>query len=121
MTGVERKKSPRVAIITGTNESLLYPVPPIADSAPAWNIFRLTEAIEEVDLQVISPCLRSQLPALKAFPARRTYTHVVFEDLFFHLYRRACATYFPCAWQCAGWPACPTCFPGSICAADRTG
>lgn len=89
MTGVERKKSPRVAIITGTNESLLYPVPPIADSAPAWNIFRLTEAIEEVDLQVISPCLRSQLPALKAFPARRTYTHVVFEDLFFHLYRRA--------------------------------
>lgn len=78
---------PRVAIITGTNETILHPVPPVADSAPAWNVFRLAEAAEDLDIRVISPCLRSQIPALRAFPARRTYEHVVFSDTFFHLYR----------------------------------
>lgn len=40
-----------------------------------------------MDLRVISPCLRSQLPTLRSFPARRAYDHVVFSDTFFRLYR----------------------------------
>jgi hypothetical protein len=41
-----------VVIITGTNETCLHPVPPVADSAPAWNIYRLAEAAGDLDLQV---------------------------------------------------------------------
>jgi len=42
----------RVAIIAGTNETCLHPVPPVADSAPAWNIYRLAEAAGDLGLQV---------------------------------------------------------------------
>ena len=77
----------RTVIITGTNETRLHPVPPVADSAPAWNIFRLAEAAEGLDLHVISPCEARQLPALRQFPAKGRYHHVVFSRAQLVLYR----------------------------------
>jgi len=78
---------PRVVIITGTNETCLHPVPPVADSAPAWNIFRLAEAAGDLDLHVISPCEERQLSALQQFPAKGRYRHVVFGQAQLWLYR----------------------------------
>ena len=78
---------PRVAIITGTNETCLHPVPPVADSAPAWNIYRLAEAAGDLDLHVISPCEEHQRPALQQFPAKGQYHHIVFRQAQLGLYR----------------------------------
>jgi len=68
----------RAVVIGGTSETSLHPVPPVADSAPEWNVFRLAEAQSDLDIHVISPCETGQLPDLRSFPARGNYHHVVF-------------------------------------------
>ncbi|MGC8839694.1 MAG: hypothetical protein ACP5UM_14930, partial [Anaerolineae bacterium] len=87
MTQVRSHGGPRIAILVGTNETRLHPVPPVADSAPAWNIYRLAEAAGDLDLHVISPCEERQVAALHAFPARGRYHHVVFGQAQLWLYR----------------------------------
>lgn len=87
MTSGPDTEMPRVVIITGTNETALHPVPPVADSAPAWNVYRLAEAAEGMGLHVISPCDARQLPALRRFPAKGQYHHVVFPQAQLVLYR----------------------------------
>lgn len=87
MTRIQARGEPRVAIVVGTNETVLHPVPPVADSAPAWNIYRLAEAAEGLDLHVISPCEAWQLPALRQFPAKGQYHHIVFGQAYLWAYR----------------------------------
>jgi spore coat protein SA len=84
-----------VAIIAGTNETCLHPVPPVADSAPAWNIYRLAEAAGDLDLHVISPCEERQLPALQQFPATGRYHHIVFPQAQLGLYRSVLRHFLP--------------------------
>lgn len=81
-------RKPRVAILSGAMETSLHPIPPVADSAPEWNVFRLAEEASAFDLQVISPCEARQLPALRNFPARGQYHHVVFGDVQLWVYRK---------------------------------
>ncbi len=76
-----------IVIIMGTNELKLHPVPPVADSAPAWNIYRLVEAAEGLDIHVISPCEERQLSALREFPAKGQYHHIVFSQAWLWVYR----------------------------------
>jgi glycosyltransferase involved in cell wall biosynthesis len=82
----------RVAIICGTQETSLHPVPPVADSAPEWNVFRLAEAVTTsdglLDIHVISPCDAGQLQAFRDFTACGQYHHVVFHSFELWLYRR---------------------------------
>lgn len=87
MRGSPVAETPRVAIVVGTNETVLHPVPPAADSAPAWNIYRVAEAAAGMNLHVISPCEARQLPALRRFPARGQYHHVIFSTALLSLYR----------------------------------
>lgn len=101
------EKVRRVAIIAGTNETVLHPVPPVADSAPAWNLYRLAEAAEGMDLHVISPCETGQLPALRGFPARGQYHHIVFGRAQLRLYRAVLRHILPLRWavrRLAGLP-----------------
>lgn len=78
----------KVAIIAGTMETSLHPVPPVADSAPQWNVFRLGEAESDLEIHVISPCEAQQYRALQAYPADGNYHHVVFGHAGLWCYRR---------------------------------
>jgi spore coat protein SA len=98
--GVSRKI--RVVIITGTLESSLHPVPPVADSAPEWNVFRLAEAAStdahcSLDIHVISPCEESQLKALQDYPIKAVgkYHHVVFNQRWISWYRKCLLNSLP--------------------------
>jgi len=80
-------KTIRIVIITGTEESSLHPVPPVADGAPEWNVFRLVEKAFSnpncmLDIHVVSPCEDFQLKALQAYPIKALgkYHHVVFKE-----------------------------------------
>lgn len=88
-------KTRRILIISGTLENSLHPVPPVADSAPEWNVFRLSEAASRnpdghFDIHVVSPCEVEQLEALQKFPviSNDIYHHVVFPTWYLNLYRR---------------------------------
>lgn len=88
-------KKRRILIICGTLENSLHPVPPVADSAPEWNVFRLSEAASRnpdghLDIHVVSPCEVEQLEALRNFPviSKEHYHHVVFPTWQLQLYRR---------------------------------
>lgn len=85
----------RVLIISGTLETSLRPVPPVADGAPEWNVFRLAEAAAcnpdgLLDIHVISPCEDGQVSALRDYPvqARGKYHHIVFKPFQLNLYRK---------------------------------
>jgi spore coat protein SA len=69
-------------------ETSLHPVPPVADSAPEWNVFRLAEAKSTLEIHVISPCEKAQLPALRGFPAEGNYHHIVLKNAQLWLYRK---------------------------------
>jgi len=69
-------------------ETSLHPIPPVADSAPEWNVFRLAEKESALDIQVISPCEARQAPALQSFPARGQYHHIVFDNFQLEAYRK---------------------------------
>jgi len=63
----------RVVVIGGTLETSLHPVPPVADGAPEWNVFRLVEAAatspeNHLDIHVVSPCETTQLKSLQNYP-----------------------------------------------------
>ncbi|GEM_PF-1581440 len=60
----------------------LLPVPPVAGGAPCWNVYRLHEALSQMDshtveAQVISACEPHQLPQLQAYPRQARYHWVV--------------------------------------------
>ncbi len=60
----------------------LLPVPPVAGGAPCWNVYRLHEALSQMDshtveAQVISACEPHQLPELQAYPRQGRYHWVV--------------------------------------------
>lgn len=60
----------------------LLPVPPVAGGAPCWNVYRLHEALCDLDTQslyaeVISACEPRQLPTLQTFPRKAQYRWVV--------------------------------------------
>jgi spore coat protein SA len=81
-----------IAVISGTMEKSLHPVPPVADSAPEWNIFRLAEAsVKQRDCRiifhVISPCEERQLGALQKFSVLGRYSHVIIKNNHLWLYR----------------------------------
>lgn len=85
----------RVLIISGTLETSLHPVPPVADGAPEWNIFRLAEAAAHnpeslLEIHVISPCEDGQVPALQDYPSQSQgrYHHIVFAPFQLYLYRK---------------------------------
>ena len=85
----------RVLIVGGTLETGLHPVPPVADGAPEWNIFRLAEAAacnpeSCLDIHIVSPCEAGQVPALKNFPvqAQGKYHHIIFQPFRLTLYRK---------------------------------
>lgn len=85
----------RILIISGTLETSLHPVPPVADGAPEWNIFRLAEAAArksdgKLEIHVVSPCEVGQLQALQNFPVavKDIYHHIVFTDRELLLYRK---------------------------------
>lgn len=86
---------PKIAIIIGAPEQRLHPVPPVADGAPEWNIFRLAEAAQGLDVRVISPCELGQLTAIRSFSARRSYEHVILSDHFLRFYRRILCHIWP--------------------------
>lgn len=84
-----------ILIITGTLENSLHPVPPIADGAPEWNVFRLAEAQAQkddckLDIHIVSPCEKKQLEELYKYPVARTdrYQHVPFSNLKLAIYRK---------------------------------
>jgi spore coat protein SA len=84
----------RILIISGTLETSLHPVPPVADGAPEWNVFRLTEAAahnleNDLEIHVISPCERDQVESLQNFPirAKGNYHNIVFHPFLLRLYR----------------------------------
>lgn len=88
------KRKIRILIISGTLETSLHPVPPVADGAPEWNVFRLVEAAARnpdsyLDIHVISPCESGQFPALQHYSVvnRHKYHHVVFLPQHLSLYR----------------------------------
>lgn len=59
----------------------LLPVPPVTGGAPCWNVYRLHEALCDLDPQnvyaeVMSACESHQLPALQAFPRKARYQWV---------------------------------------------
>jgi spore coat protein SA len=85
----------RVVVIGGTLETSLHPVPPVADGAPEWNVFRLVEAAatspeNHLDIHVVSPCETTQLKSLQNYPvlARGKYHYIVIAPGFMNLYRR---------------------------------
>lgn len=85
----------RVLIVGGTLETSLHPVPPVADGAPEWNVFRLAEAAARnpectLDIHVISPCEDGQMPALQEYPvqAQGKYHHIVFKTFQLSIYRK---------------------------------
>lgn len=86
---------PKIAIIIGAPEQRLHPVPPVADGAPEWNIFRLAEAAQGLDVCVISPCEPGQLAAIRSFPVRHSYEHVILPDHFLRLYRSVLCRIWP--------------------------
>ena len=88
-------KKIRVVIIGGTLETSLRPIPPIADGAPEWNVFRLTEAAaanpeSQLEIHVISPCEDRQLTDLLEYQvqAKGRYHHVVFRQRQLTFYRQ---------------------------------
>ena len=85
----------RVVVIGGTLETSLHPIPPVADGAPEWNVFRLAEAAAckpdcSLEIHVISPCETGQWNALKNYPVcnHGNYHHIVFNQLQLDLYRK---------------------------------
>jgi glycosyltransferase involved in cell wall biosynthesis len=82
-------------VISGALETSLHPVPPVMDGAPEWNVFRLAEVASELEIHVVSPCEAGQLPALRSFPAKGQYHHVVFSQPQLWLYRRLLRHVFP--------------------------
>lgn len=85
----------RIVIVSGTMETSLHPVPPVADSAPEWNVFRLAEAESSLDIHVISPCEEGQRSKLNRFKANGNYHHVVFSDLALQIYRKYIRHFLP--------------------------
>lgn len=84
-----------VLIVSGTLETSLHPVPPVADGAPEWNVFRLAEAASldpgsQLEIHVVSPCEAGQLQEVQAFPVqeRRRYHHMLFGNFQLGLYRQ---------------------------------
>lgn len=60
----------------------LLPVPPIAGGAPCWNVYRLHEALRELDTpdleaEVVSACDPYQILELQAFPQQAQYHWIV--------------------------------------------
>jgi glycosyltransferase involved in cell wall biosynthesis len=85
----------RVVVISGTLETSLHPVPPVADGAPEWNVFRLVEAAaadrnSQLEIHVISPCEAGQREALRKYPvyAHEKYHHIIFTHFQLNIYRR---------------------------------
>ena len=96
------QKKIRVLIVSGTLETSLHPVPPIADGAPEWNIFHLAEAAarnpgSRLDIHIVSPCEAGQVPALQIFPvqAQDRYHHIVFPPSQLTLYRKFLRYFLP--------------------------
>jgi glycosyltransferase involved in cell wall biosynthesis len=96
------KRKIRVVIISGTLETGLHPVPPVADGAPEWNIFRLAEAAASnsdsiLDIHIISPCETAQVEALSKYPVidRDKYHLVVFNQNQLVFYRKILRHIFP--------------------------
>lgn len=86
----------RVLIVCGTTENWLHPVPPVADSAPEWNIFRLADMSNQIEIHVVSPCAQSQLASLRCFPRQNSnYHHVVFPDWYLSFYRTVLTYFLP--------------------------
>lgn len=80
----------RVAIICGTQELSLHPVPPIADSAPEWNVFRLAQALIKhpiLEVRVVSPCEHTQTPELRASAVGAEYHNIEFGSVTLAVYR----------------------------------
>jgi spore coat protein SA len=82
-------------IVCGTLENGMRPVPPVADGAPEWNVFRLAEAAFadsacSLKIDVISPCEESQLQALRDFPVKATgrYHHIILSHFLLDLHRK---------------------------------
>lgn len=85
----------RVVVIGGTLENGLRPIPPVADGAPEWNVFRLAEAAacdpeSGLEICVISPCEERQQVSLLQYPvhAKGLYQHVVFNQRQLTFYRK---------------------------------
>lgn len=88
-------KKIRLLIICGTLETGMRPVPPVADGAPEWNVFRLAEAAFanpdcSLDIQIVSPCEETQMQALHDFPAKAigSYHHIVLSRFLLALSRK---------------------------------
>lgn len=81
------EKKTRIAIISGPQSISLHPIPPVADGAPEWNIFRLAEAVTGVDIRVLSACEPGQVPKIQAFQTLREYDQIVISRRFLWLYR----------------------------------
>jgi len=84
-----------IAIIGGAMETSLHPIPPVADGAPEWNVFRLVEAVPDLNIRVISPCADTQMAAIKAFPVQGNYSQVVFSTRRLRFYRAFLRHIFP--------------------------
>lgn len=92
----------RILIITGMLETHLQPVPPVADGAAQWNVFRLAEVAAQDDrtnleIHVLSPCESTQLDTLGKYPVQAfgKYHHVVFHSFELAIYRRFLRHLFP--------------------------
>jgi len=89
------EKRVRIAIICGPQALSLHPVPPVADGAPEWNVFRLAEVASGLDIRVLSACEPRQILELQSFPAVRAYDHIVISDYFLWFYRHLLFRFFP--------------------------
>ena len=71
----------KIVIITGPRATYGFcPVPPLNNSAPEGNIFRLVEHINdpEIQVQVISACSKTQYESLRS--AKKCYINIPFAD-----------------------------------------
>lgn len=92
----------RIVIISGASETGLHPVPPVADGAPEWNVFRLAEVTAKksnssLEILVFSPCEAQQLDALLSFPVsgHNSYHPIVFNQFQLFIYRRLLSKVYP--------------------------
>lgn len=104
----------RIVIIGGTLETSFHPIPPIADGAPEWNVFRLAEASArntegKLDVHVISPCDSAQWKALQTYPvyARDNYHYILFDQLKLNAYRKVLRHLMPMRFLLRHWVNLP--------------